>query len=213
MKAKNIKSIDDVSNYIEGCLNDFEEGLSDKDETSKNFHDLVTKIIDMAKSSTPTRQISDEEIEKLAKEKYKSLCLDFDLGGAFDKREGFIVGFKEGMRDQPLPTKREEDTSKCIVCETETDNEVWCDIHTPLVQGEQCPTLRIVDMEQIYYFFENKDGLWLTDDMQLTSDPQKAWKLADEFEANAWVIWNKRFDHLKLKLTEHEFVPKPPTDK
>lgn len=65
-------------------------------------------------------------------------------------------------------------------------------------------------MEQIYYFFENKDGLWLTDDMQLTNDPQKAWRLADKFEANVWVIWNKRFEHLKLKLTEHLFVPKPP---
>lgn len=64
-------------------------------------------------------------------------------------------------------------------------------------------------MEQTYYFFENKDGLWLTDDMQLTNDPQKAWKLTDRFEANLMVICNKRFDHLKLKLTEHEFVPKP----
>ena len=65
-------------------------------------------------------------------------------------------------------------------------------------------------MKQTYYFFENKDGLWLTDDMQFTIDPQKAWRLSDKFEANLMVIQNKRFDHLKLKLTEHEFVPDPP---
>lgn len=74
----------------------------------------------------------------------------------------------------------------------------------------ECPTLRIVDMEQTYYFFENKNGLWLADDMQFTNDPQKAWKLTDKFEANVWVIWNKRFDHLKLKLTEHEFISESP---
>lgn len=69
----------------------------------------------------------------------------------------------------------------------------------------------VLCMKRVYYFFEDKAGLWLTDNMQFTNDPQKAWKLTDKFEANVMVIWNKRFAHLKLELTEHQFIPKPLT--
>lgn len=53
MKAKDIKSVDDVSNYIEGCLNDFDEGISTKIETNKYLHELVVRVVEIAQANKP----------------------------------------------------------------------------------------------------------------------------------------------------------------
>lgn len=49
MEAKDIKSVDDVSNYIEGCLNDFSEGISTQEETNKYLHELIVQVIKIVK--------------------------------------------------------------------------------------------------------------------------------------------------------------------
>ena len=51
MKATDVKTVTDVSNYIEGCLNDYEGGISTKEETNKHLHDLVTQVIEIVLKS------------------------------------------------------------------------------------------------------------------------------------------------------------------
>ena len=58
-------------------------------------------------------------------------------------------------------------------------------------------------MDIIYYFFE-KDGLWLTDDRQLTNDPQKAWWLPDRLEAELFILDNETLKG--FKVTQHLFM-------
>ena len=41
MKLENIRSEEDIIAYIEGCLNDLEFGISDKDDTILAISDLV----------------------------------------------------------------------------------------------------------------------------------------------------------------------------
>ena len=72
MKAKDIKSVDDVSNYIEGCLNDFNEGISTLDETNKYLHELTVRVIKIAQASL--QHISEEEIEEKGEEFYLGLA-------------------------------------------------------------------------------------------------------------------------------------------
>lgn len=47
MKIENIKSYEDVSAYIEGCLNDFEAMVSTKQETELHIHQLIIFLIKM----------------------------------------------------------------------------------------------------------------------------------------------------------------------
>ena len=44
MKVERIRTADDVERYIEGCLNDYEEGISTKDETVVNLAELVAHV-------------------------------------------------------------------------------------------------------------------------------------------------------------------------
>ena len=44
MEVNKIRTADDVEMYIEGCLNDFEEGISEKDETVVNLAELVAHV-------------------------------------------------------------------------------------------------------------------------------------------------------------------------
>lgn len=44
MKVEQIRTADDVERYIEGCLNDFEEGISEKDETVVHLAELVAHV-------------------------------------------------------------------------------------------------------------------------------------------------------------------------
>lgn len=45
MTLENIKSEQDVCSFIESCLNDFESGISTKEETDKNLHALILKLL------------------------------------------------------------------------------------------------------------------------------------------------------------------------
>ena len=66
MKVEDIKSVDDVSNYIEGCLNDFNEGISTLDETNKYLHELTVRVIEIAQASL--QPISEETVRFIIKE-------------------------------------------------------------------------------------------------------------------------------------------------
>ena len=45
MEIKNINSADDIERYVEGCINDFETGISNKDETIVNLCELVVDLL------------------------------------------------------------------------------------------------------------------------------------------------------------------------
>ena len=44
MKLKDIQTVNDLENYIEGMLNDFEAKVSDKEETKELIADLIIHI-------------------------------------------------------------------------------------------------------------------------------------------------------------------------
>ena len=44
MKVEQIRTADDVERYIDGCLNDYEAGVSTKDETVVNLVELVAHV-------------------------------------------------------------------------------------------------------------------------------------------------------------------------
>lgn len=48
MKVEQIKTADDIERYIEGCLNDFEAGVSGKDETVVYLAELVAHVYKLA---------------------------------------------------------------------------------------------------------------------------------------------------------------------
>jgi len=49
MKVEQIRTADDVERYIDGCLNDFEAGVSTKDETLVHLAELVAHVYVKAK--------------------------------------------------------------------------------------------------------------------------------------------------------------------
>ena len=48
MKVENVKTPNDIESYIEGCINDFEVGISEKDETIYYLAELVVHIYKLA---------------------------------------------------------------------------------------------------------------------------------------------------------------------
>lgn len=44
MEVDQIRTADDVERYIEGCLNDYEAGVSTKEETVANLAELVAYV-------------------------------------------------------------------------------------------------------------------------------------------------------------------------
>ena len=44
MKVENVRTADDIERYIEGCINDFEMGISDKSETIVYLAELVVHV-------------------------------------------------------------------------------------------------------------------------------------------------------------------------
>ena len=72
MKAEEIKSVDDISLYIEGCLNDLEGGISTKEETDKYLHELVTRVTEVATQSHPPREGAKEGAKEDLFEKAKN---------------------------------------------------------------------------------------------------------------------------------------------
>lgn len=49
MKVENIKNINDMERYLEGCLNDFELGISTKGETMGCLIDYTIKVVELTK--------------------------------------------------------------------------------------------------------------------------------------------------------------------
>jgi len=49
MKVENVRTPDDIERYIEGCINDFEDGISDKSETIVYLAELVAHVYIAAK--------------------------------------------------------------------------------------------------------------------------------------------------------------------
>ena len=49
MKVENVSNGEDVERYIEGCINDFEGGISRKDETIISLAELVAHVYMAAK--------------------------------------------------------------------------------------------------------------------------------------------------------------------
>lgn len=50
MKVKDVKKPDDVTRYIEGCLNNFEMAISTKDETLVFLAELVVHVYKVGQS-------------------------------------------------------------------------------------------------------------------------------------------------------------------
>ena len=48
MKVKNVRTPNDIETYIEGCINDFELGISEKRETIVYLAELVGHIYKLA---------------------------------------------------------------------------------------------------------------------------------------------------------------------
>ena len=48
MKLENVKTADDIERYIEGCINDFEADICDKDETIVAIAELVIHMYKLA---------------------------------------------------------------------------------------------------------------------------------------------------------------------
>jgi len=47
IKAKNIKTITDAQRYCEGVINDFEAGISTKEETMKYLEEYTTALMQL----------------------------------------------------------------------------------------------------------------------------------------------------------------------
>ena len=45
LEIKNIKTLNDLETYIEGCLNDYKYGLSTQEETKNNIAKLISHLI------------------------------------------------------------------------------------------------------------------------------------------------------------------------
>ena len=48
MEATDIKSLNDCQRYLEGCINDFEGGVSTKEETLKALREYTERISELA---------------------------------------------------------------------------------------------------------------------------------------------------------------------
>ena len=49
MKVKNIKTINDAQRYVEGVINDFEGGISTKEETMGYLGEYTARIVEMVR--------------------------------------------------------------------------------------------------------------------------------------------------------------------
>lgn len=50
LEAKNINTIDDMQNYVEGCLNDMEYGIITKKETLEYLKQYTFRIIELSQN-------------------------------------------------------------------------------------------------------------------------------------------------------------------
>ncbi len=47
MKVENIKTIDDAQNYVEGCINNYESGISTKSETLSLLGEYTARLMEL----------------------------------------------------------------------------------------------------------------------------------------------------------------------
>lgn len=47
MKVEDIKAIEDANRYVEGCINDFEQGISTKDETIGYLGQYTARLMEL----------------------------------------------------------------------------------------------------------------------------------------------------------------------
>lgn len=57
MDLKDINNVTDLENYIEGILNDFESGISDKEKTSSLIAELIIHIQKAVKEGKLLRDV------------------------------------------------------------------------------------------------------------------------------------------------------------
>lgn len=56
LKPENINTIKDAQNYVESVINDFEGGISDKDETIRFLYEYTKRIVSISKPICPPRR-------------------------------------------------------------------------------------------------------------------------------------------------------------
>jgi len=49
IEIKNMKSVEDCERYLEGCLNDFESGISTKKETMSHLIEYTIRVVEIVK--------------------------------------------------------------------------------------------------------------------------------------------------------------------
>ncbi|MFW6247050.1 MAG: hypothetical protein ACOC22_02645 [bacterium] len=47
MKSENINTIEDMQRFVEGCINDFENGIATKKETIKYLKEYTFRVIEL----------------------------------------------------------------------------------------------------------------------------------------------------------------------
>lgn len=134
--AENIKAKEKLDEVLE-LLTKLRVSLisiDDLEEEASEINMLICEAYDLL-SAPPANTITYEEIEKeidkgLARSDYPS----------YEKDSGYRSGFQacvKWSRDRlsQTPEKKDEDEEKrkCIECEIEIENEIWCDMHTPLI--------------------------------------------------------------------------------
>ena len=83
MKVDQIRTADDVERYIEGCLNDFEEGISEKDETVVNLAELVAHVYKKATGKPCVEDIPVRKFQDGDKVVLKSGCENIQSGVSY----------------------------------------------------------------------------------------------------------------------------------
>ena len=64
MEAKDIKSLNDCQRHLEGCINDFEGGVSTKEETLKALREYIERITELAFTAGKANDLLSSESPK-----------------------------------------------------------------------------------------------------------------------------------------------------
>jgi len=105
-------------------------------------------VIESYIPTPPTRTVTDAEIEREVLQRYPSVCLDWDVGGAFEKRQGFRDCI-EWMRDKAINR-------------TALPKEGWISVEDRLPENQQW--ILVIDEHNNYYTGYMDDGEWILDD-------------------------------------------------
>lgn len=135
-------------------------------------------------------------------------CRQID-GSVMMDEQCFYEGAK-WMREQLSNTTQQErpsvfDTAKKALTKhvLENKDKVAADLDE---MREKSGTQQERPKESLYYFFEDKDGLWRTENGQLTNDPHKADKFKNKIKAKIFCAMDKMKG---FKVTDHMFIDQP----